>query len=211
MALTPLSRGVLTAAISAAALLAGAGTASAHVEVSAPDATRTGDAVLTFRVPDESDTNSATTALTVQFPALLAVDTQAIPGWKSTVTKDSGGKITAVTWTADPGAGIGPGNFAQFQVLVDDLPDQDEVTFPATQTYVDGEVVKWDQPPNADGTEPERPVPTLELAPKGSDHSGTRATAASSDTTARWLGGIGVALGGLALIASIVPGMRRRS
>ncbi|MFE3190767.1 YcnI family protein [Nocardia sp. NPDC059240] len=194
------TRAAVTAAVGVTALFAGAGIASAHVTVSAPGATRSGDAVLTFRVPNESGTNSASTALTVQFPALLEVDTQAVPGWKSTVTKDTAGKVTAVTWTADPGAGIAPGQFGQFQVLVDDLPDQDKLTLPATQTYADGEVVKWDQAGNPDGTEPERPVPTLTLAAKGSKGGNAAPAAATqSDTTARWLGGAGLGLGVLAL------------
>ncbi|MGY4099603.1 YcnI family copper-binding membrane protein [Nocardia sp. R16R-3T] len=205
-----LARAAITAAVGTAALFAGAGIASAHVTVSAPGATRSGDAVLTFRVPNESGTNSATTVLTVQFPALLSVDTQPLPGWKSTITKDSAGKVTAVTWTADPGAGIAPGQFQQFQVLADDLPDQDHLTLPAIQTYADGEVVKWDQPDNPDGTEPERPVPTLTLAPKGSDGDHTPSAAlATSDTTARWLAGTGIGLGVIALGGATVLARRR--
>ncbi|MFE3255211.1 YcnI family protein [Nocardia sp. NPDC059229] len=209
MALSFVSRTAITAAISAAALLTGAGVASAHVTVSAPDAVQSGDAVLTFRVPNESGTNGQTTALTVQFPSLLSVDAQPIPGWKSVITKDAGGKVTAVTWTADPGAGIAPGQFQQFQVLADDLPDQDHLTFPATQTYSDGEVVKWDQAENPDGTEPERPVPTLDLAPKGSDHKPTTAATADHDATARWLGGIGIALAAGALGGTAFATRRR--
>ncbi|MFE2957250.1 YcnI family copper-binding membrane protein [Nocardia tengchongensis] len=208
MAPTSVVRGILTAALSACALLGGAGVASAHVAVSAPDATRSGDAVLTFRVPNESGTGSTTTALTVQFPGLVAVVTQAMPGWKSVTAKDAAGKVTAVTWTADPGAGIALGQFAQFQVLADGLPDQDRITLPAIQTYSDGEVVKWDQPNNPDGIEPERPVPTLELTsapPEG--HSRVD----SHDSTARWAGGVGIALGALALLVAVGSGVRRRS
>ncbi|MFJ4655461.1 YcnI family protein [Nocardia sp. NPDC088792] len=212
MALVPLSRVLATAALGATALFAGAGVASAHVSVSSPGATQSGDAVLTFRVPNESGDNALTTVLSVQFPGLLAVDTQPIPGWKAAIAKDSGGKITGITWTADPGAGIAPGQFQQFQVFADDLPDQDRLTFPATQTYSDGEVVKWDMPDNKDGTEPERPVPTLELAAKGSDEHPAAAARADHDGTARRLGGIGIALavGALGGAAGAVAVARRR-
>ncbi|WP_327143571.1 YcnI family copper-binding membrane protein [Nocardia sp. NBC_01327] len=205
MSLSPISRTVLITALTTVPLFAATGVASAHVAVSAPGATRSGDAVLTFRVPNESSTNSATVALTVRFPALLAADTQPKPGWKSAVTKDGDGHVTAITWTADAGNGIGPGQFDQFQVLADDLPDQDRITFPAVQTYSDGEVVTWDQSDNPDGSEPERPIPTLDLAPKTSGHD----TPAASDNTARWLGGIGLTLAVLALGAAGVAVRRR--
>ena len=44
------------------------------------------------------------------------------------------------------------------------LPDTDTVSFPATQTYSDGSIVKWDQPPLPGGGEPEHPAPMLNLA-----------------------------------------------
>ncbi|RMI27665.1 YcnI family copper-binding membrane protein [Nocardia stercoris] len=198
----PPIRRLLTITLAAAAVAAAtAGTAAAHVEVSAPDATRGGNAVLTFRVPNESATNSPTVALTVQFPALTAVDYQPIPGWKATTSTDKNGNVTAVTWTADPGVGIFPGQFGQFQVLADNLPDQDTVTFPATQTYSDGEVVTWSQPPNKNGSEPELPVPTLTLAPKHSDKAEPTGRD-STDRTARWLGGIGIGAAASALGAT---------
>ena len=49
-----------------------------------------------------------------------------------------------MTWTADPQAGISSDQFALFRVSVK-LPEGDSVTFPATQTYSDGTVVRWDQ------------------------------------------------------------------
>ncbi len=199
----PALRTALAVTATTGFVLTAAATASAHVQVSAPGAARGGDAVLTFLVPNESGTNSPTTALSVRFPSLVEVDTQAVPGWKSTVIRDAAEHVTEVTWTADPGAGIFPGQFGQFQVLADGLPDTPTVTFPATQTYSDGEVVRWEQPQNKNGTDPERPVPTLVLAAKeGMDVA--RATAATSvidrtDDVARWLGGAGIGLAVFAL------------
>lgn len=190
-------RSAAAAGLGFAAVSAGAGCASAHVEVSAPGAVAGGDAVLTFRVPNESGTDSPSIGLTVRFPGLDAVDTQPKPGWKSTVGRDGGGHIVSVTWTADPGGGIPVGQFDQFQVLADNLPDQQSVSFPATQTYADGETVEWNQHPNADGSDPERPAPTLELAPAHGGHvqDGVAQSQIGTDSTARWLGGIGVGLG----------------
>ncbi|MDQ6938249.1 MAG: YcnI family protein [Actinomycetota bacterium] len=63
--------------------------ASAHVTVVAPGATQGGYAVLTFRVPTESDTAS-TTGLKVQLPPdqpLASASVQPKPGWAMKVTK----------------------------------------------------------------------------------------------------------------------------
>ena len=68
-----------------------------------------------------------------------------------------------MTWTAAPDAGIPVDEFGVFRISVK-LPDADTVSFPTTQTYADGAVVKWDQPPAPGGAEPEHPAPTLVLA-----------------------------------------------
>ncbi|WP_227983686.1 YcnI family protein [Nocardia spumae] len=201
-----------------AAALVAAVPAAAHVTVSGPDAARGGSAVLTFRVPNESATGSATTGLSVQFPGLTEVETEPTPGWKTTVTRDGNHKVTAVTWTADQAAGIGPGQFEQFFVLADGLPDSETLTLPATQTYADGRVVTWDQHPSGDN-EPEYPAPTLALAPErsggaqnhGDVHAASAAEEHEPDTTARWLGSIGIVLGALGVLATAAVLGRQRS
>jgi uncharacterized protein YcnI len=205
-----LSRTSLTGAAAAFAVVLMAAPASAHVTVSSPDAARGGSAVLTFRVPNESVTNSATIELIVQIPGSTAVDTQAMPGWKAVANKDAARNVTAITWTADPGGGIGPGQFEQFSVLANGLPDTGTLTMPAVQTYADGQVVKWDQETTAGVSEPEYPAPSLTLAAKqsgGANNHGEIRTATSEDesrdTTARWLGVIGVVLGVVGVIAGV--------
>ena len=207
-----ISRAVFTAAVATGATLAAGGIASAHVTVSAPGAAQGGDSVLTFRVPNESATNSPTVKLSVQFPALNSVDTEPIAGWTAVTTKDASDKVTDVTWTAAPGAGIAPGQFGQFAVFADDLPDSSSLRLPTVQTYADGQVVKWDQADKPDGSEPENPVPTLTLAAKQADGAAEQSDA-SSDTTARWLGAIGIAVGVIALAAAsgLEFARRRRS
>ncbi|MBU3060157.1 YcnI family protein [Nocardia sp. NEAU-G5] len=194
---------IATCAVAGLTLLA-AGTAAAHVEVSSPDASQGGDAVLTFRVPDESDTASTTT-LSITLPNVDEARTQPVAGWTAKLDKNAQNQFTTVTWTADPGnAGIAPGQFQLFPLLVAPLPKQDKATFPAVQTYSDGKVVNWNQTPGPDGKEPETPVPTLVLAAAGSDDDSMSMPASTSaksesksDGTARWLGGIGLVLGAL--------------
>lgn len=215
------TRAVTAAGITAALLFTGAGIASAHVSVVAPDAAQGGYSVLTFRVPTESET-AGTTALTVTLPGLKSARTEPMPGWTAAVTKDpASGLATSVTWTADPGVAVGPGQFQQFLLSAGPLPEQDTVPFPAVQTYSDGQVVAWDQETTGD-EEPEKPAPTLTLAASSTDgdaHGTESATAtdgntgdaSSTDDTARWLGGVGLVLGALAAalgLGAVVKGRR---
>ena len=142
-------RALFVSGATVGALLIGAGAASAHVVVSAPDAAQGGYSVLTFRVPTESDTAS-TNSVKVTLPGLNSARTQPIPGWTSTVEKDSADLAVSVTWTANPGAEVGPGQFQQFLLSAGPLPEQETVSFPATQTYTDGEVVEWNEPMTED-------------------------------------------------------------
>ncbi|QHG81356.1 YcnI family copper-binding membrane protein [Rhodococcus rhodochrous] len=217
-------RALVGATATAALMVAGAGIASAHVTVVAPGAEQGGYTVLTFRVPTESET-AGTTALTVELPGLRSARTEPLPGWTATVEKDPESQLaTSVTWTAEPDVQVGPGQFQQFVLSVGPLPQEDEVAFPAIQTYSDGEVVAWDEITTGD-EEPERPAPSLTLATSSGDgHGGsgdahvtdTGQTAAASegtttDSTARWLGGIGLVLGALGAalgLGAVIRGRR---
>ncbi|MEV0296665.1 YcnI family protein [Nocardia sp. NPDC050710] len=197
-------------------LLSG-GTAAAHVTADAPGAQQGKYSVVTFRVPTESETAS-TTALTVTLPNVKSARTEPIPGWSAKVDRNDKSEAVAVTWTADPGApGVGPGQFQRFAISLGPLPKQDTVSFPAKQTYSDGKVVAWDQPIGPDGTEPEHPAPTVTLlAGTAGEDDGHKVdsneaaqTSDTTDNTARWLGGIGLALGllGVALgLGAVIRG-----
>lgn len=216
---TFISRAVCTVALGGGLLALTAGVANAHVTVDAPGAQQGSMAVATFRVPTESDT-AATTAVTVTVPNLSIAMTEPIPGWTAKVDRNDKSEVTAVTWTADPGnPGIGPGQFQRFAVALGPLPQQDSVSFPAKQTYSDGKVVDWNEP--ADQGHAGNPAPTLTLAAATGDGHGThgvesenQSAAAESDdsatdTTARWLGGLGLAAGliGLGLgVGSVIRG-----
>jgi hypothetical protein len=128
----------------------------------------------------------------------------------SNPTLSAAGTVKSITWTAAPAAGIAPDQFALFRVAVQ-LPTTDSVSFPATQTYGDGTVVRWDQATPPGGTEPEYPAPTLALTGVAEDEhhpspsatpapTNTAATsAAPADSTARWLAGGGIAIAVAAL------------
>jgi uncharacterized protein YcnI len=229
--------------VAVAAILVMGAPAAAHVTVSPGEAPAGGFTVLTFRVPNESDTAS-TTSVEVNMPTdavIRSVRYEPVPGWTATVamrTLDepivtgSGEEVTevvgSITWS---GGQIAPGEFQQFDVSVGPLPeDVEQVEFPAIQTYSDGEEVRWIEEPAADGEEPDHPVPVLALVAGAAEADGhgagtdaqeaatddadAAATAADADDdsgdgnglaiVALVVGGVGVLLGGLALI-------RRRS
>ncbi len=197
----------ITAAVTVGALW-GAGPASAHVHVESEHAERGEYAVLTFRVPNESDSGSPTTGLSVAIPNLTSVSTAVMPGWKATLDRDvAAGTVRSVSWTADPGTGIGADQFGLF-VLQVKLPDADAVSFPATQTYADGTVVRWDQPEAPGGAEPEHPAPALDLNSAAAHDEAAAPAARQPDTVARALSG------GALLVAVLGVGialLRRRS
>jgi uncharacterized protein YcnI len=181
---------VLALATGAVLLLSGA--ASAHVTVSADDATEGGYAKVTFRVPNETD-NTTTTKVQVFFPPsqpLASVSIQPHPGWsyrvKTTklanpISSDDGQVTQAVSevdWTADSKAsGIKPGEFDEFDVSAGPLPKATSMVFKALQTYSDGTVVRWIDPTTPGGPEPEHPAPTLVLSPASDDASSSASSA----------------------------------
>jgi uncharacterized protein YcnI len=204
----PLTAVLVTAATTAFALF-GAAPAWAHVKVTTDHAWRGGVAILTFEVPNESESGSPTTQLTVALPNVTSAHTEVMPGWTARLEHEiSAGIFHSVTWTAaPPNAGIPPDQFALFRIEVN-LPDSDTASFPATQTYADGTVVHWDQPPLPGGGEPGHPAPMLTLTkPTAKTDDQTHAPAA--DETARWLAGAALAVGGVAVVLALL--LRRRT
>jgi uncharacterized protein YcnI len=213
--------------VAATATVLGATPAFAHVTAQPGEAAQGSYTVVNMRVPNESDT-AGTVKLEVTLPAdhpLASVRTSPVPGWTATTTEaplnppvQSGERmldkaVRTVTWTANPGTRIGPGEFLEFPLSLGPLPTGvDELTLPAVQTYDNGEVVAWNQPMNPDGSEPERPAPSLTLSPAaagGADMHGAAPAAENpaqqvrdadpADSTARWLAGAGLLVGALGL------------
>jgi uncharacterized protein YcnI len=221
--------GFLSGTIAVTGLLsAGVASAHVTANVYGPQPTKGGYGAIVFRVPNE-EAAAGTVKVEIDFKpeyAIGSVRTKPIPGWTAEVTKTklptpvktaSGTEITEVitkaTWTAQPGGGLAADTtqFQEFEVSAGALPSNvDELVLPAVQTYSDGTVVNWDQATPPGGEEPEHPAPTVALAAAtGGDHASMTGTAAdgghaeaaasSSDNTARWLGGAGLAVGALGL------------
>jgi uncharacterized protein len=162
------------AVVAAGALVAPA-VAGAHVSIH-PNAIPAGaNATLDIRVPNEMD-NATTTRLQVKFPnGFIGVSTEPPPGWTAKVQTSKLAKpvqtddgpidtqVSEVDWTARSGAGIKPGEFANFPISVA-LPGKagDILTFKALQTYSNGQVVRWIGAPDSD-----QPAPTIDVTAKG--------------------------------------------
>jgi len=220
------SRALITVAATAAAmsvgLLAGTAPAWAHVHADADNPTPGSYSVVTFKVPNESEKGALTTQLSVTLPNVASASTEVIPGWTAKLDRDAAaGTTRSVTWTAAPGGGIGPDQFALFRMSVK-LPDTPTVSLPATQIYSDGTVAKWDQPTPPGGAEPEYPTPEIALTgtTKDDDHPmamaqatptthAAPATPPSADNTARWLAGGALALAAVAVATALL--VRRRT
>jgi uncharacterized protein YcnI len=200
-------------AVMSIGLLAGAATASAHVRVESDNPAPGKTAVVTFRVPGESETGALTTQLSVSLPDVTSARTEVMPGWTAKLDRDvTAGTVRSVTWTAAPGSGFSSDQFALFRISVK-LPESDTVTFPATQTYSDGTVVRWDQQPLPDGAEPEYPAPVLALTgvptDASHDHPVPVAQSSTADNSARWLAGGALTVAAVAVAAALLA--RRRS
>lgn len=177
---------IVTVALVAAfaGLLVFAGAAFAHVTVSAPGARPGGsDQQISFRVPVEE--NSATTEVTIAFPTnhpIASVLVNPVPGWrnreksvklKKPIHTDDGDITTAVaqvTWKAQRGHGLQPGEAGIFTVLAGQLPNAHKLVFKAIQTYANGDVVRWiEQAAPGSNAQPEHPAPVLRLDASTSD------------------------------------------
>jgi periplasmic copper chaperone A len=215
----------LTAALCGATLLALSVPASAHVTVQGPGATQGGFTKLTFRVPTEKDV--PTTRLEIVFPAeapIASVRVKPHQGWTAALTKGKPAKplkafgedvtevVTKITWTVNAGnKGIGVTEFDEFDVSAGPLPEVDQLTFKALQTYADGEVVRWIEDRIEGADEPEHPAPVLKLA-KATETSGatpapspaaTVKASADQDDDEDRLGAIGLGVGVLALLIAL--------
>jgi uncharacterized protein YcnI len=218
-------RAAAITAATALVLVGAAGSAAAHVTVSSPDAKPGGYAKLVFRVPSESDT-AGTTKLVVTLPKdrpFTSVGAQVKDGWKVVKTTEKLPQpvkvgdvtlteaITSVTWTAAAG-GVPPNDFDEFALSVGKIPEGvDSISFPAVQTYSDGEVVKWEQIAKDGADKPEHPAPALKLTPAIAPVAATTSDDnGGSDPLARVLGGAGLLLGLVGLGLGLRAGRTRK-
>ena len=241
---TPARRTAGVALVAAACVALLAGPASAHVTVNPGTAQQGGYTAVDFRVPNENDAAN-TVKLEVNLPLdhpLASVRTLPLPGWTTTVEKakldkpltvhgaDVNEAVSKITWTADPGTKIAPGQFQEFRVSIGPLPtDTDTLVFKALQTYDNGDVVRWIDEAKDGQPEPAKPAPVLALtaaaaastgaSPAADEHAGMTASqdqagggasASSSDSAARVLGVVGIVVGVIGAALGFL-GLRRRS
>jgi uncharacterized protein YcnI len=149
--------------------------AYAHITVWPQQSTMDASELYTVRVPTEKSV--PTVAVRVEFPQDVVVSRfVATPGWTKDVTKDSTGRITAVTWT---GGQIQPDELGLFLFQARN-PKGGQVSFRAIQTYADKSVVEWTGPAN-DAT----PAPVVKLtAPPMSPAEVTDAASIANVVTA---------------------------
>ena len=189
-----LARVVAAVGLAGGAVVALALPASAHVTLHSYEAQQGGsDALIQIRTPNEED--NATTQLEVDFPVdtpLIGLYVEPTPGWQFQVTTSNLPKpvtngdgtftqyISKVVWS---GGAIPVGGYVDFNIDVSDLPNVPMIEVKAIQTYSNGDIVRWIDPPDATPTPP-HPAPTLDLtpAPSGTASSTTSAAPASSGT-----------------------------
>lgn len=148
------------------------GIASAHVTVLPKETIQGSYEMFTVRVPSENET-VPTTQVKVEFPAEVTISRfEPKPGWKYEMEKDSSGKITSVTWTAEDQGGLSSTEFGLFNMQGKVADDATEIAFKAYQTYQDGSVVEWIGAPDS-----EAPASVTTVNPKpadgADDHHGT--------------------------------------
>lgn len=178
------TRALLCAAI--AALLAAPATAQAHVELT-PEQAAPGESVLvTVTAPNESDVQMTGLRLTIP-PELIIAGAVPAAGFTTDVIEDQSGRDATISWQ---GGSVDPGLLALFQ-FSGTMPDQEgTVTLTALQTFSDGSQKLWEDTAVIDVT-------------------GSSASSAE-DTTARVLGGIGIAFGVAAAIGIVLALRTRR-
>jgi len=224
-----LKRSAAVAGMVAVLTLALAVPASAHVTVNPNTAVQGGYAKVTFRVPNESDTDS-TTKVEVNLPAdapFASVSLKPVAGWTMVSVTSKLAKpieahgtpiteaVSKITWTATGDAAIKPGQFQEFDVSLGPLPEVPQVVFKALQTYSDGTVVRWIDEPTTDGTDPKKPAPVLKLTPAAATDVPAAATSSTAPTVAAsagtepdgngtWAGLVGIGLGLAALVLGLL-------
>ena len=211
------------AGVIAAAVVATALPAAAHVTINPNTAEPGGYGAFSVRVPNEED-SADTTKVQLYLPAghpIASVSVQPTPGWVVQVTKGHLAKpietddgpvseaVTAITWS---GGIIPPGQFQQFWVSLGPLPtDTNRLYFKALQTYTDhagkSTVVRWIDLPSG-GAEPEHPAPSITLAKAAVPAAGPAAKAEGDNGTATALGTAGLVAGLLGLAIGIVALVR---
>jgi uncharacterized protein YcnI len=169
-------------------ILATAGVAWAHVEVSPEEAPANSYQKFVVSVPTEKDI--PTTEVRVEVPEGFTVTgVQPVPRWQYEFERDRG-TITAITWL---GGKINPEEFQEFAFQAKTPENAGEFPWKAYQTYEDGSVVEWTGP-----TDAEEPASVVEVVSGGPAMQAIAAYA-------------GLGLGAMALVVALLMLRWRRS
>jgi uncharacterized protein YcnI len=168
-----LSRTAVVGIAAAAGILLLQIPAAAHVSVT-PDSVAPGSAaVLTFHVPNE-EASADTTQVDMRIPTdhpIAQVLAKPVPGWTISVrtitlakplVTDDGQFSQAVSEIIWSGGRIAPGQFQDFSVSADPVPEGvGRLAFKTIQTYSNGDVVSWIDISQPGQPEPDHPAPVL--------------------------------------------------
>ncbi|MFG2168142.1 DUF1775 domain-containing protein [Micromonospora chersina] len=138
-----------------------------------PAQVRQGDAIELAVVLPEERAASRTSRIELRMPAdapIGEVYPLSVPDWAPTITTRTLDRpvagihapelnqvTDAVTWLRMPGGSTGP---ARLSLGMGPMPATDKLTFTVIQTYADGTVVRWADPPGG-----AHPAPTVTLLP----------------------------------------------
>lgn len=194
------------------ALLAIAGTATAHVDVLPVELARDQSTQLTIRVPNER-TDADTVRVRVGIPRQVTVYSlgPTPPGWKVTPIRGANGKFATLVFS---GGRIAPARYADFTVLATAF-ESGQAVWKVVQAYSDGQDKPWTGPPEKPGEEsaetgPTDPGPaaaqTILAAGETPATGGAAATGGGSGDddsgAAIWLGVIAIGIAALAVLAT---------
>ena len=205
----------------AALFLLSAGAAQAHIQVSPTVAAPLDSVKFTLLVPGESDAN--TTKVTLQVPAdVLPFSFSDPPGWTRKNNLAANGAIETIEWTGE----LPTDGFVEFSFIAGTPEKPGVILWKTLQEYSDGTVVRWigdpgseepaaateisaDAPKQNAGGEGdeiaeggETPATTTggETEPTTRPRPRRRATRRDSDTFARTLSIVALALAAVALV-----------
>jgi uncharacterized protein YcnI len=169
--------------------------------------------VLTFHVPNEQ-AHADTTQLDMRIPTnhpIAQLLVKPVPGWNISVrtvtlpkpvVTDDGQFTQAVSEVIWSGGRIPPGQFQDFTVSADPLPQGvSQLAFKTLQTYSNGVVVRWIDLPQPGQSPPDHPAPVLKLTTATPAVEAAAATSgrSGSDGVVRALATAGLVAGLLAL------------
>jgi periplasmic copper chaperone A len=210
-----LTRTAIVGAAAAAGLALFAVPAFAHITVTPGSAQAGSAAVLTFHVPNE-ESKADTTGVDVQIPTghpIAQLLVQPVPGWSISVktitlakpiVTDDGQFTQAVSEVIWSGGRIAPGQFQDFSLSADPLPQGvSSLTFKAIQTYSNGDVVRWIDVAQPGQPEPDHPAPVLTLT-TGSAAVSAGAAAAPAATASPGSNGMALDIAIVGLVLGLI-------